>query len=271
MKAEEFMDLLGDLDASYIDEAACYPKRFRQRRIWSRAAGIAAAVAVLLTGGFLLQARQESLQLWVRQEPLQYEPTQLLLTDASGNVTVTYAKESELPEKSFSASDVSVSDRILYSAEETFGRTDTVVFYGEVTNIREIKIAWGREKEFGALIEFSVEKVYQGTIRSGDTIRVLVSPHHWIYSACVDHMDDLTVGAKGVFMPFVLDASHEIRYDEETVLAKKDLADYELDDRWMITESEGKVHFSFYNTLRVPLHSMEQVLAFLDNWYAEEK
>ncbi len=262
MKAEQLMELLGDLDASCIDEAACYPKRFRQRRLWSRAAGIAAAIAVLLAGGFLLRARQD---------PLQYEPTHLCLTDASKNVTVSYAKDSELPRKQFFTADTSLSDRIIYTAEETLDRKDIVIFYGEVTSIREIKVAWEREKAFGALIEFSVEKVYRGTIQPGDTIRVLVSPHHWIYNACCDHMDDLTVGARGVFMPFLLDDSDVINYDEKTVLAKKDLADYELDDRWMITESEGKVHINFYNTIQMPLDSMDHVLDFLDDRYAEKE
>ncbi|MEL7659021.1 MAG: hypothetical protein AAGU75_24275, partial [Bacillota bacterium] len=65
-------------------------------------------------------------------------------------------------------------DLIWLSQEDIFNKWNTAIFSGTVIKLDNIVISFNGDKEYRAIAEISVDKLYRGDIDKGDTVSVLL-------------------------------------------------------------------------------------------------
>ncbi|MCM1193064.1 MAG: hypothetical protein NC123_01935 [Butyrivibrio sp.] len=173
------------------------------------------------------------------------------LSDASKNVTASYVESADIPAVSAAA------DLAFLTETEIFSRYDTVIFRGTVTSVRNIELDFNGWKEYQALAEIRISRVFRGDLNPGDTLTVLLPCP--IMAGC--HVSDCTVaeairpGTEGIFMPVKYDDSYLCVRNNAT-LQYNDIADYGLFDgsRWAFLSTDTGLLFdpSTFESLKDP-------------------
>ena len=255
MKADHLFEILGDMDDTYIAEATEYPRQFIHRKRFGF--GIAAAACLILAAA--------GVGIWM-QAPVNHE---IRLSDASKGVTVKYVESPVDETNNYFINDMMSSDMVMLSADEIFHEYDTVIFRGTVAKIQEIEIGFFMQKEYAAIVDLIVEEVYRGDLQSGETISVYIPSSSWIYCACTEVMDDMQVGMEGIFMPQILDQT-DVTVRNHATLLKKDLADYELWQQFLILQGEEGLLCTGYDFRRDAGDTLDEAEAYVRFMLANE-
>lgn len=87
------------------------------------------------------------------------------LSDKSSNVTAYYTRN---PFMFFGAASSGCLTSL--TEEELFTEFDTAIFKGTIAQIRNIVVNFNGEREYRAIAEIKVEKVYRGTCKDGEMV-----------------------------------------------------------------------------------------------------
>lgn len=227
MKRKEIQNLVGSIDETYINEAEGFITQSKAKRIsfstgLKRFSAIAACLVFVAAG--LITFGGERID----------------LPSASGRVSARYVHP---PLRSVK----SMFDLVSLTEEELLTKRNTVIFYGTVENIQNIAINYNGEKDYRALADISVEKIYRGELKQGETITVLlpcsIGAGGWVEDTGV--VSHFKKGVKGIFMPTVYDKT-SISGCNGTSVCLKDLADYGFSDgeRYAFLETNDGLLFS---------------------------
>ncbi len=163
-------------------------------RIWVKVCAIAACFILVLTIGILLIDRQKK---------------DNHLSDTSKNATFKFVES--LPVNT----SLTKSRLEWRSEEELFSKWKPVIFKGIVTRISNIEIDFNGDKEYLAIAEIEVGKVYRGNIQIGDSLSVLLPCPIGINIKVedTDIISKIQVGTTGIFMP--------MEYNESSIWEQK--------------------------------------------------
>lgn len=114
-----------------------------------------------------------------------------------------------------------------------------LIVKGTVTDISPIEIDYEEnrnEKSYGAIVELFVEKVYRGDCKEKKKIEIFVS---YDFMEETNILYGLEIGDSGIFMPEIYnDQSVWENLESGEVLVLKDLADYEIQQLFVLLETE---------------------------------
>lgn len=232
MNKEELFEVLNDIDDAYIVEAASGQSEGNGRAArplhplrWIT--GIAACAAVFIFAAVCIH-------------PDDHGRMPIELSDASKNVTACYIDSEEIPMTSASA------DLVPLTETEIFHKYNTSIFRGTVASIRNIELNYNGQKEYRAIAEIRVTRVYRGDCRAGDTLTVLLPcPIMEGYRISDCHVAEaVRTGMEGIFMPVTYDDSY-ICIRNGATLQYNDIADYGFLDgsRWAFLSTDTGLLF----------------------------
>jgi len=117
------------------------------------------------------------------------------------------------------------------SEDELLNNKNTIIFKGEIKKIKNIDVSFNGLKNDMAIAIISVFDVYQGDIKKGDEIKILLpcSINNGIFIEDTDVISNMKEGMTGIFMPVIYDESSFMEINNET-LYFTDLALYGLSD-----------------------------------------
>lgn len=222
MKSKRILDILGQVNEEYIEEATP-GKPQDKKHPWVQWGAVAAAFVLIVA--ILLSSQNR----------------EFLLSDASKNVQVSHIKKVPY------GVGLGKQDLVWLTEEELFSKYSTVVFKGSVKRIDNIVIKFNGDDDYRAIAEIKVQKVYRGNIHSGETLSVLLpcpmdKNYQWEDTGIISQ---LQVGSTGIFTP--------VEYDEGSIweqngatLALKDIAEYGFLDgrRYVFLETERGLVFA---------------------------
>lgn len=218
MNTKIFDEAMGEIDASYVEKAMNYRPR-EKKHGWARRAASAACLALVIVAAATIMDQQ-----WNRIE----------LSDESVNVTARYTNKAP----SWRAQSLLV----YWTEEELFTAFPTAIFKGTVLKINNIELNFNGSKEYRAIAEIEVEKVYRGPCSVGDAVSVLlpcpIGKNMWVEdTGTVSHM---RAGTTGIFMPTIYD-EHSVREQNGAKLILADVAGYGFADgeRYAFLEVEA--------------------------------
>ncbi|NLD50265.1 MAG: hypothetical protein GX660_24265, partial [Clostridiaceae bacterium] len=189
MKSERLLNMLGQVNDEYIEEAAP-SKQTVKNRVWIKGCAIAACVILVLTIGVSLIDRQRK---------------GISISDASKKATFKFV-EGVSDNTSLTKSSLvwhSEEELLGCSEEELFSKWKPVIIKGTVSRISNIEINFNGDKEYRAIAEIEVGKVYRGNIQLGDLLSVLL-PCPIDTAIKVEDtgiISQIQVGSTGIFMP----------------------------------------------------------------------
>ena len=225
MKAKKFSEAMGEIDDKYIVEAVSYKRKAVKSciiRLVVIAAGIA---AVFLIGVSIINMQRNTIQ----------------LSDKSYNVTARYTSNPFISLRHSGSLD-------WLTEEELFTKFDTAIFKGTIKEIRNIVVSFNGEKEYLAIAQIEVEKLYRGTLSEGDTVSVMLPCpiSGWIHVTDTSTVSEMKAGVTGIFMPMVLDDESALWMENGASLDKRDIADYSFADgeRYAFLESDSGLVFN---------------------------
>lgn len=225
MNVKKFSEAMGDVDDRYIVEAVSYKRKVAKSRIIRRAVIAASIAAVFLIGVSIINMQRNTIP----------------LSDRSHNVAVRYTSN---PFIFFRHS----GSLIGLTEEELFTKFDTVIFKGTIKEIKNIVVGFNGEKEYRAIVQIEVGKVYRGTCSEGDTVSVMLPCpiSGWIHVTDTSTVSEMKAGVTGIFMPMVLDDESALWMENGASLDKRDLADYDFVDgeRYAFLETDSGLVFS---------------------------
>ena len=217
-KNEQLLRAMGDIDEQFIAESVPGPKKHRAGA-WLRWAAAACACMAVCAAIVLPRLGNNSrLPGWIN-----------LSKETTAKVELA---EGELPENG------AKNSLVYFSEEEMFAMEDIYIFRGTVTDITNLKIDFNGEQELFCVVTIRAEKVFQGDIPAGKTIRMLVccpiNPDG--RAAAEDHgvIAQVKVGMEGIFMPMICDES-AVWEENGATLTMLDVAQCVLGDgvRWV--------------------------------------
>ncbi len=225
MNVKKFSDAMGEIDGRYIVETMNYKRKTAKPRIIRRVIIAAGIAVVFLIGVSIINMQRNTIP----------------LSDRSHNVTVRYTGN---PFIFFQHS----GSLIALTEEELFTKFDTAIFKGTIKEIRNIVVSFNGEKEYRAIAQIEVRKVYRGTCRDGDTVSVLLPCpiSGWIHVTDTSTISEMKAGVTGIFMPMVLDDESALWMENGASLDKRDIADYGFADgeRYAFLETDSGLVFS---------------------------
>ncbi len=225
MNVKKFSEAMGDVDDRYIVEAVSYKRKVAKSRIIRRVIIAASIAAVFLIGVSIINMQRNTIP----------------LSDRSHNVAVRYTSN---PFIFFRHS----GSLIGLTEEELFTKFDTVIFKGTIKEIKNIVVDFNGEKEYRAIAQIGVGKVYRGTCSEGDTVSVMLPCpiSGWIHVTDTSTVSEMKAGVTGIFMPMVLDDESALWMENGASLDKRDLADYDFVDgeRYAFLETDSGLVFS---------------------------
>lgn len=227
MRSEDIQNLVGSIDDTYIDEAENFKMKSKAKRIylltgWKRASAIAACLV------------------FVAACILAFSGERIDLPSANGHVSARYVN--------YPVSGIkTASDLVSLTEDEIFTSHNTAVFYGTIKSIHNIVINFNGEKEYNAIAGISVEKIYRGKLKQGETVFVLLP----CPIAAGLQVEDTGVvsrfkrDVKGIFMPTVYNKASVWECNGASVCLK-DLADYGFSDgeRYAFLETDEGLVFA---------------------------
>lgn len=224
MNAKKFSDAMSELDTKYVDEALNYKKRMK-KPVWVKWGSMAACIAAVLAVSIFL---------------VNYQRNKIGLSDASVNVTACYTNNPFI----FKGSSESLTG---LTEEELFTCYDTAIFRGTVLEIRNIVLNFNGDKEYRAIAQIEVEKVYRGPCSEGDTVSVMlpcpIAKGFWVTDTST--VSAMKAGTTGIFMPVIYDDENSVLEQNGAKLDKRDLADYGFADgeRYAFLETDNGLVF----------------------------
>lgn len=233
MKQEELFEVIGEVDGTFIKEAA-EPVQKKRKTIRIRWIAAAACVCLLVSAGILLQ-------------PEKYG--EIELPNSGENVVARYISEEYLEEVWQPMPDNSDATCYTILTEKDIFTTVSkkhLIVKGKVTDIRPIEIAYQRQhpkaKSYGAIVELFVEKVYYGDCKENSKIELFL---YYDFMTDTDILYELEVGDSGIFMPRIHDdQAILIMYSEDDVVWAKNLADYGIEELFVFMETENGMEFT---------------------------
>ena len=224
MNIKKFSDAMSEIDSKYIDEALNY-KKIRKGSVGGKWGVMAACLVIALVIGIF---------------SVNHQRNRITLSQNSTNVTAYYTNNPLI----FTNRSESL---IELTEEELFARLDTVIFQGTVLEIKNVVLNFNGDKDYRAIAEIKIEKVYRGSCSEGDTVSVMlpcpIAKGFWVTDT--NTVSSMETGVTGIFMPML--------YDENSVweqngarLNLQDLADYGFADgeRYAFLETENGLIFS---------------------------
>lgn len=224
MNKKDIFREIGSIDEKFVLEADTDTVKTFSKNQWTKVASLVACFALLLGIGISLVYNQSN---------------KIELTDSSINATAKYVSK---------APNVMVSEDLLnLSEEELFTEFNTSVFKGTISEINNIEINLNGSKEYRAVAQITVEKVYRGECNVGDTVSALlpcpINEGVWVEDT--ETVSVMKIGMKGIFMPDKY--SQESYYEANGArLALTDIADYGFPDgeRYAFLETGDGIVFS---------------------------
>lgn len=215
---------IGFIDEKYIQEADIIMGKSILKKTWIKIATTAACFVLILGIGILLAYNQGDT---------------IKLTDASNKVSAKYVNN--VP------AIITTGDLVELSEKELFSKYDTAIFKGRILKVDNIQIDMNGQKEYRAVAQIKVEKVYRGDFKTEDTLSILlpcpINGGVWVEDT--ETVSSMKVGMTGIFMP--------IKYTEKSYyeangakLALKDIADYGFADgeRYAFLEKDNNLIFA---------------------------
>lgn len=273
MKSENLFEEIGNIDEKFVAEADTRPaaahekarhygvgssfgqnnapsspasapgRKFSRRAAWGAAA--AACVVLLAAAGMRYHITSRNL---------------IELSEASVNVTARYADT--IPNLSASSADL-----VYLTEEQIFQEYDTAIFKGTIQEIRNIVLDYNGQKNYQAVAQIQVEKVYRGDCSAGDTLTVLlpcpIMEGYWVEDT--DTVSAFRTGLTGIFMPVQYDDSYYCSMNNATLMYR-DIADYGFFDgtRWAFLETEdGLVYAKWTYESLTGASTLEDVEAYI--------
>ena len=164
------------------------------------------------------------------------------LSDKSSKVTAYYTSN---PFMFFGAASSGCLNSL--TEDELFTEFDTAIFKGTVSQIRNVVVNFNGEKEYCAIAEIEVEKVYRGTCKDGETVSVLlpcaITPIVRVTGS--DIITDMKAGMTGIFMPIEYDDKSSLWMENGAKLDQRELAAYGFADgeRYVFLETKAGLVF----------------------------
>lgn len=225
MNPKKFSEAMSEIDSKYVDEAIRY-KRTGKKRSWIRWAASAACFALVAV---------------VAASVMNQAGDRIALSDNSSKVTARYTDKPVSMQSSCLLLDL--------TEEELFTKDDTAIFKGKIAELNYIELNFKGDKEYCAIAEIEVEKVYRGPCNAGDTVSVLLpcpiveEEGYWVEDT--DIVASMRVGMTGIFMPMPYNDT-SIWGQNGATLALKDIADYGFGDgmRYAFLETSEGLLFS---------------------------
>ena len=219
MRGNELLYKMELIDPAYIEAADAEPRK--KRNAWFKWAAAAACLCVAAGAAFAMLPRDS-------QTPPEPAPMEFVLSDET-TAKVSYGYD----EEAFGRIDYEL---VWFTEEEMFARDYMFVFRGRVSELTNITIDYNGMKDVCCIAEVAVDKVYQGDIRAGDKINMLLHCPIGVDGIWVEDTDVIThleCGMEGIFMPFVYDGDSRCEMNG-AVLMYRDIADCGLGDgeRW---------------------------------------
>ncbi len=245
MNVKKFSDAMSEIDDRYIDEAINYKGKsgelhrieksvprfdrwYLKKKVGTGnliAAAVTVCIALVLLTVSLIVNRNGN---------------QITLSDNSSNVTVRYTSNPFI----FSGN---AGSSIKLTEEELFTNFDTAIFKGTVSKTRNIVVNFNGEKEYRAIAQIEVEKVYRGNCSEGDSVTVMLPCplSSIIRMTGTTTLSAMKEGVTGIFMPMVYDDESSLWMENGARLDKRDLADYGFADgeRYVFLETDAGLIF----------------------------
>ncbi len=213
MRKEDFYKEIGLLDEDLIEEADLINKKKSLKGKYMKIGTLAACLALLIGIGIFGLSKL-------------YEPglnsEEKSFTNLTGGVKVRYVDKTAMS---------STADLQQLSLEEIFQEMNTKIFKGTVMSIRNIEIDFNGSKEYRALAQIQVEKVYRGNDKPGETITVLLpcQINTNVWTEDTETISAIREGMTGIFMPMVYD-NNTIAQVNGVTLHYKELAECGFSD-----------------------------------------
>lgn len=136
---------------------------------------------------------------------------------------------------------------MLYTEEDVFGRFDTDAFLGTVLEVKNISLDFDGIVHYRAVAVLHVEKVYDGDLKQGETIQVMLPgpvDTGKVMGADFNITRAMKAGEKGIFLPLKI-SSDDVWEENGKVLPMKEIAPYTILDtqRFAFIESEEGLLF----------------------------
>lgn len=218
MNTRTFDEALGEIDAGYVEQAMDDRPRAKKRG-WAKWAACAACLALVIAAAAAMVDRRLN---------------RIELSDASVNVTARYTDGAP----SMRSSNLLAAR----TEEELFTVFNTAIFRGTVLKIDNIELNFNGSKDYRAIAEIEVEKVYRGPCGVGDVVSVLlpcpIGKDLWVEDTGV--VSRMRVGTTGIFMPTVYD-ENSVWEQNGAKLVLTDVAGYGFADgvRYAFLEVEA--------------------------------
>ena len=200
MNSKIFSEALSEIDSRYVEEAVQYRKERENKNTWIKWAAAAICLMLVFAAGFYVA---------------DWKGSQIKLSDNSFHVTARYKEREDSAE--------CVVCLVALTEEELFTR-DTAAFKGSISEIRDIQLKFNGRKNYCAVADIEVEKVYRGSCGVGDTVSVMIP-----YLGSDDTVSAMRVGMTGIFIPEVFD-ENSVWEENGAKLDRRDLADYGFPD-----------------------------------------
>ena len=192
--------------------------------------------------------------------PRIYGSGRLPLPKSSGNASVRYIKNPPMIKTSQSL--ISLTEDEIFSDEWA-----SAIFYGRVTEIRNIVLNFNFSLDYRAIAKIKVEEAYKGDIAVGDVISVLlncpIASGVWVTDTEVT--SQLREGMTGIFMPRRFS---ETDYWEQNgaKLLIRDVAPYILNERFAFLETPGGLAYAEWAFPSLPKNAtLQDVKALIGN------
>lgn len=184
--------------------------------------------------------------------------TAALSSDSVG-VTVKYIKK--VPD-GITAADNLVS----ISESDLINKNSTYIFKGKIIKIQNISISFKNMKEYRAIVEIKIDKVYRGECGVGEKVKTLVpcAIGKNIWAEDSDTLLKMEEGMTGIFMPYKFKDSSVYEANGKK-LTLKDIADYGFLDGSRYAFLKGKDCLIFSRT-DYPSASAAEKLEDIENY-----
>jgi hypothetical protein len=247
MNGKQIFQEIGFLDDKLIEEADTITKKQTHHKTWLKAMSFAACFALIIAVGVYVYFNQSS---------------QIPLSDFSEKARVKYVK-------TVPGSIRQRADLVPLTEEEIFSHFNSAIVKGNIVNLSNIEINMNGEKEYRAIAEIQVEKVYRGKVAQGDTISILlpcpIMDDIWVEDT--DTVSAMRVGQTGIFMPIKYD-EHSLYESNGATLVLSDIAEYGFPDgsRFAFVQTNDGLVFSKWDFPSIEnATDLEEIEHYIEN------
>lgn len=243
MKKEDLFESIGAADNELLSRSE---RKIKNNRLWLKWGAAAACIALAAVIGITIWNSQTG---------------KINLSGASHNVSVKYINKA--PDKSISPDLESLTE------EELFTKFNTDIFRGTVTKISNVVINYNGDKEYHAIAEVQIEKVFRGNCTENEMVTVLlpcpIDADIWVEDT--ETVSAMKEGTHGIFM-VTLYSETSFMERNGAKLMLRDIADYGFPDgsRYAFLQTENGLRFSKYAYKSIAnARSLDQIEEYIVN------